>query len=76
TSLMEAAASTSLPCMQLAPSRLCAVDQTGHLSQKSIRATLRFLRSLKPGIVPGEIDWSDPLKPEHMGQSGPSSHQQ
>ena len=52
-----------------------AVDQKGHLSRKSIRAALRFLRELKPCLVPEDIDLSDPAKPEHMSPAGPPSQQ-
>ena len=51
------------------------MDQKGHLSRKSVRAALRFLRELKPCLVPDDIDLSDPVKPEHMGPSRPSSQQ-
>ncbi|KAH7724745.1 hypothetical protein AAVH_07613 [Aphelenchoides avenae] len=53
-----------------------AVNQKGHVSRKSIRAALRFLRQLKPSLVPEDVDLSDPVKPEHASPSGPSSSQQ
>ncbi|KAH7705890.1 hypothetical protein AAVH_26888 [Aphelenchoides avenae] len=52
-----------------------AVDQMGRVSRKSVRAALRFLRQLKPSLVPDNVDLSDPVKPEsgHVSQQQSTS---
>ncbi|KAH7707859.1 gagpol and env protein precursor [Aphelenchoides avenae] len=37
-----------------------AVDERGYVSHKSARAALRFIRAVKPNLVPEQVDLSDP----------------
>ncbi|KAH7721670.1 hypothetical protein AAVH_10844 [Aphelenchoides avenae] len=48
-----------------------AVDKMGRVSHKSARAALRFIRCIKPSLVPEDVDLSDP--PPEQKRIQPSS---
>ncbi|KAH7710845.1 gagpol and env protein precursor [Aphelenchoides avenae] len=50
-----------------------AVDERGYVSHKSARAALRFLRAVKPNLVPEQVDLSDPPPKQQRIQPQPSS---
>ncbi|KAH7707452.1 hypothetical protein AAVH_25304 [Aphelenchoides avenae] len=49
------------------------LSKTGRIARRSARAALRFLRELKPSLIPEHLDLSDPLPPQQSTSSSTSS---